>query len=188
MKLSRILRTFLLWGMSLNMTLYEFGRIASLNTDLAWLLSPVLYRHEINLQSGPEVDAFGKRPPILLCVDNISHIFGPTKYQVLNKEGALSSIHSYDMVLPKLVIDCLTGNESFGNGGVVLGATSGSDRFTCHPLDVGIKLAESRQKNPDSPVSLSDAWKLYDRIAGSPSSRLIDGPGSFLKLSGVSGR
>ena len=140
--------------------------------------------HEINLQSAPEVDAFGKRPPILLCVDNISHIFGPTKYQVLNKEGALSSIHSYDMVLPKLVIDCLTGNESFGNGGVVLGATSSSDRVTCHPLDVGIKLAESRQKTPDSPVSLSDVWNPYDRIDRRVLDSLMDL--EVLELSGVS--
>jgi small subunit ribosomal protein S29 len=166
-----------------NMTLYEFGRIATLNTDLAWPIFRALW-HEINLQSSPEVDAFGKRPPILLCVDNISHIFGLTKYQVLNKEDALSPIHSYDMVLPKLVIDCLTGEESFGNGGVVMGATSGSDRVTCHPLEAGIKLAESKQKSPDSPASLADVWNPYDRIDRRVLDSMMDL--KVLRLSGVS--
>src|SRR4051812_39249206 len=130
------------------------------------------------------MEAFGKRPPILLCVDNISHIFGPTKYQVLNKEGSLSPIHSYDMVLPKVVIDCLTGYESFGNGGMVLGATSGSDKVTCHPLDVGIKLAASRLKNPDSPASLSDIWNPYDKIDRRVLDSMMDL--EVLELSGVS--
>jgi small subunit ribosomal protein S29 len=166
-----------------NMTLYEFGRIATLNSDLAWPIFRALW-HEINLQNSPTTDAFGKRPPILLCVDNISHLFGRTKYQVLNKEGDLSSIHSYDLVLPKLVIDCITGNESFGNGGIALGATSGTDKVTCHPLDVGIKLAESRLKNPDSPASLSDIWNPYDRI----DRRVLDSMMNLdvLELAGVS--
>jgi small subunit ribosomal protein S29 len=166
-----------------NMTLYDFGRIASLNTDLAWPIFRALW-HEINLKSSPEIDTFGKRPPILLCVDNISHIFGETKYQVLNKEGRLSSIHSYDMVLPKLVIDCITGNESFGNGGMALGATSGSDRVTCHPLEVGIKLAESRKKNPDSLASLSDVWNPYDRIDRRVLDSMMDL--EVLELAGIS--
>lgn len=80
-----------------------------------------------------------------MCMDNIAHVMLQSKYQVLNAQGKMTTVHSHDLALVKHFLDYLSGAQTLPNGGVVIAATSGSDAPTAEAMDVGIAVAETRQ-------------------------------------------
>ena len=143
-------------------SLYQLAMEGS-ESDLSWQVFSALW-NELTLPNTAEIESIGPRPPILYCADNISHLFVPSKYHILDGQDYLQPIHALDLALPRHFVDHLTGAESFPNGGIVLGATSNSDYVQCPPLEVGIKLAKARLQSSSSDPQVSDFWNPLQRI------------------------
>lgn len=103
------------------------------------------------------------RPPVLYCIDNVSHIMGDSKYTALNDEDRLRPIHAHDFVLVKHFIDHLSGEREMANGGMVLAATSLSEHVRSAALDTAIKAAEARQEN-EGETRVSSHYDPYDKL------------------------
>jgi small subunit ribosomal protein S29 len=146
-----------------NPSLLELAEFGAKDHDLAWPLFQAIWT-ELTAKNTSEIEKHGKRPPVLLCADNISHLFSPTDYKTLAEDGTLNPVHPFDLIFPKHYIDHLTGKKSLPNGGIVLGATSSSNFVTCSPLDVGIDLGEARNKNPDADIDVNDFWSPLEKI------------------------
>jgi small subunit ribosomal protein S29 len=146
-----------------NPTLLQLAEFGAKDLDLAWPLFQAIWS-ELTRKNTPENEKSGKRPPILLCADNISYLFSPTEYKILAEDGTLKPVHPFDLMLPKHYIDHLTGAQSLPNGGVVLGATSSSNFVSCSPLEVGIRLGEARNSNNGTPVNINDFWSPLVKI------------------------
>lgn len=140
-----------------NPTLLQLAEYGAGDRDLAWPLFQAIWT-ELTSKNTPEMAQFGRRPPILFCADNITHIFNPTDYKILAETGTLKSVHPFDLVLPKHYIDHLTGSKILTNGGIVLGATSASNHVVCPPLEVGINLGEARNDHPGITLDVNDFW------------------------------
>ncbi|KAE9978972.1 hypothetical protein BLS_000142 [Venturia inaequalis] len=103
------------------------------------------------------------RPPVLYCIDNISHIMGDSKYTTLDAADKLRPIHAHDFVQVKHFIDHLSGERELVNGGMVLAATSLSEHIKSAALDTVIKAAEARQEN-EGETRVSDHYDPYQKL------------------------
>jgi small subunit ribosomal protein S29 len=144
-------------------SLWDLAQQGILDSEISWVVFSTLW-DELTLPNTPETESLGKRPPILYCADNISHILVPSRYQVLDREANLHPIHALDLLLPKHFIDHVSGAKSFPNGGITLGATSKSDTISCPPLEVGIRLGQARLESPEANLQVSDFWNPLRRI------------------------
>jgi small subunit ribosomal protein S29 len=113
--------------------------------DRAWPIFQVFWREITKENSTINVENAGRRPPVLMCLDNMAHVMQNSKYQILNEAGKLTPIHAHDLVLVKHFFNQLSGASSLPNGGMVLAATSASDAPNSEAMDVGIAMAETRQ-------------------------------------------
>ena len=84
------------------------------------------------------------RPPLLLCLDGLAHIMQYSKY--INGTN-YQPIHAHDLAIIKAYVDYLSGATQLPNGGLVLAATSASNRHPNPSLD----LALSQYTTPFSP-------------------------------------
>ncbi|QDS72906.1 hypothetical protein FKW77_007814 [Venturia effusa] len=134
-------------------TLATLAEAGSLDEDRAWPIFEHIWR---------ELQVPG-RPPVLYCIDNISHIMGDSKYTVLDEEQKLRPIHAHDFALIKHFIDHLSGERELANGGMVLAATSLSEHIKSAALDTVIKAAEARQQN-EGETRVSDFYDPYEKL------------------------
>ncbi|TID27604.1 Ribosomal protein S23/S29 mitochondrial [Venturia nashicola] len=134
-------------------TLATLAEAGSQDEDRAWPIFQHIWR---------ELQVPG-RPPVLYCIDNISHIMGDSKYTFLNEEDKLRPIHAHDFVLVKHFIDHLSGQRKLANGGMVLGATSLSEHLKSAALDTAIKAAEARQEN-ERETRVSSHYDPYQKL------------------------
>jgi small subunit ribosomal protein S29 len=146
-----------------NVTLFQLAEQGIQDPDKSWKVFLALWE-ELTLPNTSATESLGRRPPILYCADNISHLFVPSQYQVVDDEGKVQPIHSLDLALPRHFIDYIIGAKTFPNGGMTLGAISKSDFVTCPPLEVGIELGEARQSSPNADLQVSDYWNPLQRI------------------------
>jgi small subunit ribosomal protein S29 len=134
-------------------TLAMLAETGSQDPDRAWPIFEHIWK---------ELQAPG-RPPILYCIDNVSHIMGDSKYTALNAEEKLRPIHAHDFAQVKHFIDHLSGEKELANGGMVLAATSLSEHIKSAALDVAIKAAEARQEN-EGETRVSKFYDPYQKI------------------------
>lgn len=173
-----------------NITLDRFAEIGSSDPDVAWTIFQILWKEltslpkeeSAELSSKPEKNPF-RRPPILLALDNVSHIMTTTHYQTVDKKGNLHPIHAHDLSIVKHFVDHLSGETALGNGGLVLAATSESEHAKSDALEVATKMAKARQ-NASQPQNLGDFWDPYKSIdhRSLDALRTVD----FMNLSGLS--
>ena len=151
-------------------TLDRFAEIGSSDPDVAWPIFQALWKEltsppkedSAEPSSKPDENPF-RRPPILLTLDNVSHIMTTTRYQTVDKNGKFHPIHAHDLSIVKHFVDHLSGETALGNGGLVLAATSESEHAKSDALEVAIKMAETRQNKPQS-QNLDDFWDPYKSI------------------------
>ena len=75
------------------------------------------------------------RPPLLLCLDGLAHIMQHSKYiSGMNYQP----IHAHDLALIRSYVDFLSGAARLPNGGLVLAATSASNRHPNPSLDLAL--------------------------------------------------
>jgi small subunit ribosomal protein S29 len=132
--------------------LHQFALLGASAPDISWPIFTALLAEL----------TFEGRPPLLIAADNISHLFVPTHYQVLDEPEKLRVVHPFDLLLVRFVVDYLTGMKSLPNGGLALGATSMSDVISCHPFEIGLKLAIARDS--DSNADISQFWNKLEKI------------------------
>jgi len=102
---------------------------------------------------------------VLFSADNISYLFSLSGYTNLDPEkDRLVPIHSFDFLLPKHIVDHLTGSKTLPNGGIVLGATSKSHYVKCQPLSVGLEMGQSRIDEPERPTPVHEFWNPLFKI------------------------
>ena len=152
-----------------NITLDRFAELGSSDPDVAWPIFQALWKEltsspkeDSAVSSKPEENPF-RRPPILLALDNVSHIMTTTRYQTVDKKGKLRPIHAHDLSIVRHFVDHLSGEKALRNGGLVLAATSESEHAKSDALEVGIKIAEARQ-NKSKAQNLDDFWDPYKFI------------------------
>ncbi len=118
--------------------------------DNAWPLFQALWQ-ELTLEGHG-------RPPILFCLDGLSHIMKVSDY----RSPAFERIHSHDLALVKLFNDCLSGaGKMLPNGGVVLGATSRGNAPRSASMDLALAQREAEQKGLEVPQS-DPYFRHYD--------------------------
>jgi len=144
-------------------SLLQLAQHGATYPDASWPVFSALWS-EITLKNTDNIQNLGRRPPILYCVDNVSHLFVPSLYDAVTPEGKVEPIHTLDLALPRHFIDHVTGATAFPNGGIALGATSKTDFVRCPPVEVGVELAEARQQSPDSDHKVTDFWNSLQAI------------------------
>lgn len=128
--------------------LVEHGMV---NTEDAWPVFTTLW-NELN-QPG--------RPPILFALDGLAHIMRVSDYL----SADVKRIHSFDLTLVRLFIDHLSGEKTLSNGGIILGATSPSNKPATPALDHYVKVAESLQAKSNEIPHWNPYTSIDERIA-----------------------
>jgi small subunit ribosomal protein S29 len=146
------------------MSLDSFAEIGAQDPDRAWPIFQALWNELTVPNKGAIV-----RPPVLLCMDNVSHIMTNSNYNTIQENGKLKPIHAHDFVLVKHFVDHLSGVKTLPNGGIILAATSLSEHAKSDALDVGIAMAEARQAqnllpSPSSTIGSEGAKSAENQI------------------------
>ncbi|KAF2474594.1 uncharacterized protein BDR25DRAFT_254868 [Lindgomyces ingoldianus] len=127
-------------------TLKQLAELAITNPEASWPIFVALWK---------ELTQPG-RPPIMLAIDNLSHIMRNSEYL----SADVKPIHAHDLALVRHFVDRLAGKTPLPNGGMILAATSGSNAPTSPALDFSIQVAEARQLNPES----IPQWNPYKNV------------------------
>lgn len=115
-----------------NVTLEELALIGARDSSLAWPVWKIFWAEL--LEPSPKADAVEgeesaksanglQRPKILFTMDSIDHVMRDSAY--LNRKA--EPIHAHDLALVNVFLSALSGRTQLPNGGIVLGATSGSN-------------------------------------------------------------
>ncbi|KAH8884430.1 mitochondrial ribosomal protein [Thozetella sp. PMI_491] len=108
--------------------------------DSAWPIFQALWQ-ELTLKGHG-------RPPILFCLDGLTHIMKMSAY----RSPTFELIHSHDLALVKLFNDCLAGKpDMLPNGGVVLGATTRGNAPRSPSMDLALRQREAQQMGTEVP-------------------------------------
>lgn len=116
--------------------LRHLAELGTANPEASWPVFVALWK-ELTLPG---------RPPIMFALDGASHIMKNSAYL----SADVKPVHAYDLTLIRHFIDHLSGASKLPNGGMVLLATSESNKPSSPALDFSVSVAESRQRSPDS--------------------------------------
>ena len=125
------------------MTLDALATLGIRDPAVAWAVFQALWAEltATGPASGFEKD-FQARPPILVTVDGLAHWMKNSEYRSADFEP----IHAHDLVFVKHFMSLLKpGGEkpSLPNGGLLLYATSGSNRPSVYSFDIALKQLEA---------------------------------------------
>ena len=67
-------------------TLFQLTEQGVRDPEKSWKVFLALWE-ELTLPNTSATESLGRRPPILYCADNISHLFIPSQYQMVDDEG-----------------------------------------------------------------------------------------------------
>jgi len=124
-----------------NISLDRFCDLGARDPEIAWPFWEALWS-EITAPSG---EGAKRRPPVLLAMDNLSHVMKESEY--LSQE--VKKIHAHDLLMVSSFIDCLSGTKPLPNGGLILAAMAESGRPRNKALDFAIQRNEALQ-HPDT--------------------------------------
>ena len=97
------------------------------------------------------------RPPVLLSLDGLVHVMGPSAY----RDPAFALVHAHDLSVVGLFADALAGRAPMVNGGAVVGALTKGNCPRNPSVDLAIARAEARVAGQPEPKT--DPWeKGYD--------------------------
>lgn len=99
------------------------------------------------------------RPPVLLCLDGLSHISMLSDYRSPNFEP----VHAHDLTLVGLFVDALSGKTKLPNGGAVLAATSGNNNHKHPSQELVLAQLEAGQAGKKDEIPTPDPYeRQYD--------------------------
>jgi small subunit ribosomal protein S29 len=150
-----------------NISLDRFALLGVQNPDIAWPIFLAFWK-ELTAPQTPTLT----RPPIFFSLDNISHVLTDSHYTTMDSAGKINPIHAHDFVQIKHFLDHFSGEKTLPNGGIVMAATSESDRAKSPALDVSIAMAEARLAQSISPsdeesakqIRIEQFWSPYKKI------------------------
>ncbi|KJX93804.1 mitochondrial ribosomal protein Dap3 [Zymoseptoria brevis] len=131
-------------------TLARLVEIGSKDPELAWPVWKALWS-ELLASSSKEGNV-QKVPPILYSLDAVDHIMRLSAY--LNAE--VEPIHAHELALVRHFVGLLSGRTSLPNGGMILAATSESNRAAAQTLDFALQRNMAVQNEQEPP-----AWDPY---------------------------
>nr|POE51729.1 37s ribosomal protein s23, mitochondrial [Quercus suber] len=105
-----------------NMTLSRFVEMGANDPQLAYPVWQALWS-ELTSPSSSEAEV-QRRPPVFVGADGVEYIMGATAYL----DSEMQPIHAHDLALVRDFNNLLTGKTSLPNGGVIMGAASGTNR------------------------------------------------------------
>ncbi|KAI9700606.1 MAG: 37S ribosomal protein S23 mitochondrial [Bogoriella megaspora] len=133
-----------------NMSLDRFAELGAQDPDIAWPIFQALW----NELTGPG------RPPVLYALDNLNHVMRQSEY--LDPE--LNFIHAHDLALVRHFIQHLSGAQDLPNGGIVIAATSESNKPSSPALQLVERQAEARMRGViEDAVPKLDPYTTIDR-------------------------
>lgn len=112
-----------------NATLAQLAAIGARNPAVAWPIWQALWA-ELLSPSIPDTKGM-KRPPVLFAVDGVDHIMRHSAYL----DASAKPIHAHDLALVEHFVSLLSSPKSLPNGGLVLAATSESNRSSMPTLE-----------------------------------------------------
>lgn len=110
-----------------------------------------------------------KRPPVLVAIDGINFWMGETRY----RSSDYKVIHAHQFTLVKQFLDLLfsEGQNSLGNGGIVMGVTTKSNHPTTPAFDMVARQIRARQEG----IEMTDSkFPLGDPYAKMPDPRVAE--------------
>ncbi|QIW96782.1 hypothetical protein AMS68_002300 [Peltaster fructicola] len=132
-----------------NISIARLLQLASRDPSIAWPVWQVLMQE---LSSTPQKGEGLHRPPVLLTLDSMAHFMKSSEY--LNED--VNSIHAQELALVASFTSFLNGQQPMRNGGLVLAATSGSNRPATPTLDFILAERHAAMKKQAKPT-----WDPY---------------------------
>lgn len=119
-------------------TLSQFADLGASNPELAYPIFQTLMQ-DLLLPS---------RPPLLLCIDSLGHAMKDSGYRTAD----FQIIHSHDLAIVKWFMSHLSGTSPLPNGGIVLAATSESNKLRNISLEAALGILEfNSSSSPPNP-------------------------------------
>jgi small subunit ribosomal protein S29 len=110
-----------------------------------------------------EMSADG-RPPLLICLDSISHVMQRSEYRAPDVNGKPVYIHAHDLVIIRHFTEVLSGAIPLPNGGAVVGAASRSHAPVSKSINLAVQRGLERQAGKE--ITKRDPYeKKYDERA-----------------------
>ncbi|EOD45205.1 putative mitochondrial ribosomal protein [Neofusicoccum parvum UCRNP2] len=135
-------------------TLLQLAQMGAKDADVAWPVFQAFWK-ELTTRTNKE-QAELARPPVMVCIDNLSFIMNNSEYIDHNA----NPIHAHDLVLVRHFVDLLNGTTKLPNGGIVLASTSGSNSPKSNALEFGIESIDARQAG----ATELPKWNAYKKI------------------------
>ncbi len=149
-----------------NISLFRLCELGARDPDVAWPFFQAFWS---------EITAEG-RPPVLMCLDGLSHIMQNSLYRAPD----YSLIHAHDLAIVRHFIDYFSGSKKLPNGGATIAATNRSHAPVSKTLNLAIKQVEEKAKGEE--ISQKDPFeKTYDARA-----EKVLGNFEVLRLKGLS--
>ncbi|EME39658.1 hypothetical protein DOTSEDRAFT_75339 [Dothistroma septosporum NZE10] len=113
-------------------SLARLAEIGARDPELAWPIWQALWSELL----APSREGQGlQRPPVMFTCDAVDHVMRLSAY--LNAES--EPIHAHELTLVQHFVSLLSGKTAMPNGGMILAATSQSNRAAAHTLDHALK-------------------------------------------------
>lgn len=126
------------------MTLADFAQLGIRDLANAWKVFQGLWSELTATSAAPGLEKnFKPRPPMLVTVDGLAHWMKDTEYRTPD----LKPIHPHNFVFVRHFLSLLkpgTEKATFPNGGLLLYATSASNKPAAYSFDVALKQVEAR--------------------------------------------
>ncbi|KAF1824191.1 uncharacterized protein K489DRAFT_387745 [Dissoconium aciculare CBS 342.82] len=132
-----------------NMTLAELVQLGAAQADLAW---PVWKAFWTELSTPTDPKSGVERPKVLFTMDGIDHAMRESSYL----DRLARPIHAHRLALIKHFTSLLSGEVKLPNGGMIIGATSGSNRPQVPTFDICLAKDEARRK-----LSSTGLWSPF---------------------------
>jgi small subunit ribosomal protein S29 len=137
-------------------TLARLVELGYKDPEISWSVWQALW-NEL-LASASKEGAGQKVPPVLFSLDAVDHIMRLSAY--LNAE--VEPIHGHELALVKHFVGLLSGRTTLPNGGMILAATSESNRAAAKTLDFALErntAIQNEQEPPQwDPYTAHDKW------------------------------
>ncbi|MBE7181231.1 MAG: hypothetical protein INR71_08485 [Terriglobus roseus] len=137
-----------------NIALDRFCAMGASDPEVAWPFFLALWR-ELTVAGGA-----AKRPPVLLAIDDVHHVMRHSKYM----SADYKPVHAHDLALVSWFMSHLGGSSGLASGGMVLAATSESNRPASESLDFAIRQSEFAQAANSVVKGEEPVWNPYKEL------------------------
>ncbi|KAK4995885.1 hypothetical protein LTR66_004395 [Elasticomyces elasticus] len=136
----------------------SLARLCDLGKDpeIAWPIFQAVWS-ELTAPSQPNEGEGLVRPPMLMALDGLHHIMCESEY--LDRDG--KHLHAHNLALVQHFLSHLSGASPLANGGMILAATSGSNKAASPALDFALRRNEALASSPGADIP---AWDPYRKI------------------------